>query len=651
MYAASTAEPAAGLRGRIAPLLDHRVPTALLALLVMLASWRTGIGNPIAGLDMSWGAGLYMAITDGLAFGPDVVFTYGPLGFLNVPVNWDTDLASIMFVWQALLHFALCLAVVWSLRRTIGAVAGTLAAFVAIAIFPFIEIPFPIALALCFLALRIDRPGHAVWTLAIAGGAFAAALALVKLSIGPPVVVMCALALLGARASRAQLGTFAATLVVAFVGLWLASGQALGDLVDYATNGEQIISGYSEAMSTADGSQLEGALRLLAAAAIASGFTVGAYFAGYRDQRARWFGTATAALMAFVLFKEGVVRMDAAHLSIFFSTMVLSWLVLPWQPTRSSRTLLAAGAVALLIAAFPAAQHIRPGSLDDDLNVVSSVDRAVEQTKLFLDPEKRTAWAALTKVFLRNTYKLDDRTLAELEGHTVSVEPWEIAIAWAYDLDWQPLPVFQGYQANTQALDELNADAVASDSGPERILRAETPVTYGGEPALAIDGRFPAWDPPAQALAELCHFEPLYTRGAYQVLGRVPDRCSEPVEVGSVEAGDGEAVEVPAPGPGQVVFARVHGVAVSGLEKIRTTLYRSRFRYATVDDGTSYRLVPDTAINGLMLRGDPEVTGTGTFAQAPQTETIAITGAGDDLRYDFYAMDVETTPLQPRQGD
>lgn len=647
----SAAPAVSGAREAIAPLLDRRLPTALLALAVMLATWRTAIGNPIAGLDASWGAGLYMAITDGLAFGPDVVFTYGPLGFLNVPVNWDTDLASIMFVWQLLLHFALCLALVWALRRSIGAALATLVAFVAIAIFPFIELPFPIALALCFLALRFDRPGHAVSTVAVAGGLFAAALSLIKLSIGPPVLVMCALALLGARASRGQLATFAAVFVVSFVGLWLASGQALGDLADYATNGKQIISGYSEAMTTVEGSQLDQVLRLLVAVVVAAGFTAGAYFASYRDQRARWFGTAIAALMAFVLFKEGVVRMDAAHLSIYLSTMVLGWLALPWDRTRFSRGLLAAGTVVLVTAALPAALTIRPGSIDDDLNAVAAVEEAVDQTKLFLDPDKRTVWADLTKVFLQNTYQLDDRTLAALEGHSVSVEPWEIAIAWAYDLDWKPLPVFQGYQANTAALDELNAAAVSSETGPERILRAEIPVTFGGEAALAIDGRYPAWDPPAQALAELCHFVPLHTRGAYQVLGRVPDRCSQPVEVGSVEAGDGEAVEVPAPGPGQVVFARVHGAEVSGLEKIRTLLYRARFRHATLDDGASYRLVPDTAVNGLMLRGDPEVTGTGTFAQAPQSETIAITGAGDDLRYDFYAMDVETEAPRPRRGD
>lgn len=639
-----------GLRDRIAPVLDRRVPTALLALLVMLATWRTAIANPIAGLDMSWGAGLQMAIKDGIAFGSDVVFTYGPLGFLALPVNWFTDLASIAFVWQVLLHFSLCLALVWALRRSIGAALATLVAFIAIAIFPFIEIAFPIALALCVLALRKDRPDHAIWIVAIAGAFFAAVLSLMKLSIGPPVLVMCALAMFGARASRVQLASFAAVFIASFVGLWLASGQALGDLIDYATNGRQIISGYSEAMTAADGSPNERVVRLLVAVVVAIGFTAGANFAGYRDRRARWFGTAIAALMAFVLFKEGVVRMDPPHLSIYLSTMVLGWLALPWERTRFSRGLLAAGTVALVAAAVPAAQTIRPGMIDNDLNAVAGIEEAVDETALFFDTDKRSIRAELTKVFMQNTYKLDDQTLAELEGHTVSVEPWEIAIAWAYDLDWQPLPVFQGYSAYTRELDELNAAAVSSDSGPDRILRAEVPAAFGSDPALAIDDRYPAWDPPAQALAELCHFEPLHTQGAYQVLGRVPDRCSEPVEVGSVEAADGEAVAVPAPGPGQVVFARVHGAEVSGLELIRTMLYRAHFRYATLGDGTRYRLVPGTAVNGLMLRGDPAVTGTGTFAQAPQTETIAITAAGGDLRYDFYAMDVEAAAARPRRG-
>ena len=83
----------------------------------------------------------------------------------------------------------------------------------------------------------------------------------------------------------------------------------------------------------------------------------------------------------------------------------------------------------------------------------------------------------------------------------------------------------------------------------------------------AIDGRYPAWDPPAQALATLCHFAPISTDDRFQVLARTDDRCGDPQAAGSVVAREGEVVDVPAAGAGEVVFARIEGAGVSGLEK------------------------------------------------------------------------------------
>ncbi len=45
---------------------------------------------PAADPDSSWKAGLVMAHAHGLRFGRDLVFTYGPLGFVGHPVLWGT---------------------------------------------------------------------------------------------------------------------------------------------------------------------------------------------------------------------------------------------------------------------------------------------------------------------------------------------------------------------------------------------------------------------------------------------------------------------------------------------------------------------------------------------------------------------------------
>ena len=64
---------------RAAPVLTS---TWFVGVLVAAATWNVGFGTPVAGLDTSWVAGLYMATHAGLHFGSDVIWTYGPLGFL-----------------------------------------------------------------------------------------------------------------------------------------------------------------------------------------------------------------------------------------------------------------------------------------------------------------------------------------------------------------------------------------------------------------------------------------------------------------------------------------------------------------------------------------------------------------------------------------
>jgi hypothetical protein len=209
-------------------------------------------------------------------------------------------------------------------------------------------------------------------------------------------------------------------------------------------------------------------------------------------------------------------------------------------------------------------------------------------------------------------------------------------VAWAYDLDWKPLPVFQDYSAYTAELDDLNADALASPDGPDAILR-ETP---------ALDERFPGWDPPAQQVATLCNFEVTQTTKRWQLLERVPDRCGEPEPIGSVDSSYGKVVDVPDAGPGKVVLVRIHGAEVSGLESIRTLLYKAKTRWATTGSGDRYRLIPGTAADGLLLSGSRRLVGRGSFAQAPQADSLTVTGLSGDLRYDFFSMDV-ASPAKP----
>jgi hypothetical protein len=62
--------------------LARLLPSALL----VLVTWEVRRVVPRTGFDNSWQLALNLAVEHGLDFGRDVVFTYGPLGFLAQPL-------------------------------------------------------------------------------------------------------------------------------------------------------------------------------------------------------------------------------------------------------------------------------------------------------------------------------------------------------------------------------------------------------------------------------------------------------------------------------------------------------------------------------------------------------------------------------------
>lgn len=639
----ATAAGGLGATVRRAEELVERVPVLVVGLVVSVLTWFVVIADGTTGLDQGWIAGMYMGIEHGIRFGPDFVFTYGPLGFLNFATDWYVGLANLAYLWLATLHVVLAVLLIAALRRSLGMVAAIAISFVVLCVLPAVEVPFAIGALACFHALRLDRPRFAVDAAVFAGAAFAAAETLVKLSVGPVLFLMFAVALVGARARPWQLGAYLLTYAGTFVGLWLASGQILGDLPEFLANSRQIVSGYSEAMSTAEGSELGYAVAVLGAVAILIGLVACSALAGYRDRLARWSAVLVTALVGFALFKEGVVRFDIPHMGAYLSTATVVWMAMPW--TRAQRLVMLAGAFVLFCVGTALQHHDDPKRVLTLLNPINNTERAWAQTRKLAQGHERHDVADYVRALFMGGYAIDKSILAEADGHTVSVEPWEIVAAWTYEDDWEwdPTPVIQAYQANTQALDELNADAISSPNGMERILRhAPDQITHDW-PTRTIDDRWPGWDPPGQALATLCNFEITTTTPGWQLLSRVPDRCGEPALISSVDASFGESVDVPQAGKDEVVFAKIDGAGVGGLESILSLLYKARFRHAVVNGTDTYRLVPDTAADGLLLNGPPELVGEGTFAQAPQASTLELTGPGGDLRYDFYSMKVEPT--------
>jgi hypothetical protein len=591
---------------------------------------------PGPGLDPSWNAGLAMSAHDGLQFGREIVFSYGPLGFLQSPYIWYSELGVLAFLFTAAVYVGFCIALVWALGRALPLLIGTVLAFLLIGALPPLEQALLLAAIAALALLEEERPARALDAFVVGAATFAAIEALVKLSTGPILFAIFLLALIGVRASRWRIGAYVALFAIELLGLWLLAGQSLGAIPDFLDNTREIVSGYSGAMiREVDVAQWKVVVASIAAAVTTVALVAACAAGRFRDRRALICGDLLMAIAAFTVFKEGVVRTDAGHLSLYFSTACVLWIAIPW--TRPRWPWLVVGAAAIAVAGLP----VRTSDTPTNLDPVANVRDAGEQIRNLFSPGRRADLIAAGRAGMEATYRLDPQTRTALRGRTVAIEPWEAGVAWAYELDWDPLPVFQNYSAYTAGLDRLNAEAAESPEGPERILRENPPLVLPEFPTQDLDSRFPGWDPPEQQRAVLCNFAPLHTTGRWQVLGRVPDRCGEPRPAGSAEAGEGEVVDVPAPRQGEAVFVRIHGAGIGGLERTSTALFHARVRRLIVNGGQSYRLIPETAGDGLLLRGRGPFAAPGPFSPVPQARTIAATGAGGDLRFEFFRLQVK----------
>jgi len=608
-------------------------PSWTVGIIVALLGWKVGFGHPVGGLDASWVTGLFMAAHDHLKFGTEIVFTYGPLGFLRFPwLVYPGDLSLISYLYSAALFVGFCVALVTVLRRRVSLLPAAFIALLVVVQLGWVEISVAISVMAAMLTIE-KRPGdRGMLLLAVGGGVLAGAEMLIKLSGGPVIALVLLIGLIGARARPRIIAVYLLTAIASMLAMWFATGQDLANIPDFIANSAQIVIGYQEAMSFHGQSGWYTVLILFGAAACVAW----AFCGGYPDRRARWAAGLVALVVAFAFYKQSVIRFDRMHVATFFALASLLFLAVPPRPGLVPISL---GGLACLAVASMYAAGGTPGP---GLNLIENVSGFARETRMALSPDRQRTEIDSNRTLLRYAYSLTPAMLRELEGHKVSVDPWEATAAWVFDLGWSPVPVFQNYSAYTTKLDQLNADRIASADGPDRILRhtGKDPA----DPTTGLDGRFLAWDPPAQAVATLCHFRTAVQSDRWQVLARTADRCGPLIPAGKVDASFGETVPVPRPGPDQVVLVKVEGTAVGVLESLKSLFFRTDERRAVTADG-SYRLVADTAADGLMLRiGSGLSEGRGRFAQAPQTPTIALTGRSGNLEYEFFRMRVRPFP-------
>jgi len=592
--------------------------TRVSALEVLIGSAIAVVTWPIAdapvkiGIDTSWIVGLHLAVRQGLQFGQDIAFTFGPLGFLGWPepyVAW-TSAAALAFV--ALIHLTACLTFVHLVRQSVGLPVATVLVLMVAFTFPWIA-GWRLLGILVFVAVaaalyrRSTRPSGL--PLAVGLGVVIGIAALGKLNIAAVALAIATIGVVAtARRPGMSLAAFLSSGVLAFVASWLLAGQHLGDVPAYVRTATDIATGYGESMGVDDPST-----SWSSGVALLSTFILAALIwqrTSTMPRRERLALRGITALVLFAEYKAGFTRAGVG-VAIYLATLLALWPVAV-PPTRSWAV--ASVPVAGLFATFLAVLAIPITTLIDPVGRVVGLGSQADAV-LF----HRAETAAATAASFRAQYDLPSAALAEVAGRTVQIEPFETAAAYAYpQFDWSPAPVIQAYSAYTPGLDHLNAARLAGLEAPERVLW----ITPPGQP-LAIDGRSLWFEAPAAKIEMVCRYVPLAIGSDWQVLGRVANRCGASVPVATVQARAGHPTSVPA-GLGEgIVTVRISGVASDPLSRLQILAYRGSTW--TVDDGrTTARIPLGTASEPNVIGATGPIGYCGPLKLAPAPATITV---------------------------
>jgi hypothetical protein len=607
---------------------------------LVILSWPVSSTLIKSDLDGSWQLALHLAIQRGLHFGSDIVFSYGPLGFLTVPWPWLglTTLAALLLA--GTLQVALCLVALRAARRFLPLWAAIVVAYLAgraFTVFEASEAILALLIAACLVALTRNDPlpPRRATAIRVVAGVVVGAAMLGKLSAGVFAPLLVGVTTLGlVRPWYRGLAILVPVAVATTLGIWLVTGQRLADIPPFLAGSFEIIRGYSETM----GADRNPALYLYVVAYVAGALTLAWLVTKGglpADRRRRIALVIVAAIAAFAFYKIEVVRWGIGYA---MGAELVAILAITRPPVRAWQF-----GAALAVVFVPIAT-LSVGAPLQFLTPIDSLKSGFVEARVVLQPWRWSADEVATIEQLRKRYDPGASIIAAIGDHTVHADPWQAGVfaAWP-ELRWRPIPIFQTYSAYTAALDELDAALLRGRDAPERILRRAAPASApAGSGPPTIDHRYGWFEAPAAMLESFCRYDEIAAAGGWEVLALTQRRCGAPeLLTSATSATTGEVVPIPVdPRPDRIVIVRIGGLRTL-VDSVVTPFFKAPEWYITIDGGSPYRLVAPTAGDGLLLAVPDSIARTGAFSFGPPRSTVSVArrdGGVQQLTYSFYSI-------------
>ena len=559
------------LRGR-----EALTKAAFLAATLLLAP-PLRIPAQSIGTDPSWMTALTWGREQSLDFGTQLSFTYGPWGFLSRPAGFDLGVTLAAGLFCALAVVSFWLFVVKALSGSCRPlVASTIACVTTVAIYPFSSASWILVLSMIGWTLLLVAGSSPVTPgLVVAFSATSALLLQVKISEGLLAAALTA-ALLVVSPKGPLVAAALAGLLAGLLALWVLAGQPLANIGAWLVQSLEMTRGYADAMYLDTyGSSLWSAVL----AVVMLGALVVLGMQGVGRGRAPFVTYLVVAGVVYFGLKQGFIRHDSGHEFSFYSVLVaISLAQLRASPRRAIRAAwLGLAALALAVGILRATPVFPPTTWVTGAHTMFSAQ--------FREDRDEAARAAL-----RDSYRVSARIRRHLGDTPVAIDPYEVNVAWAYRMNWRPVPVFQPYSAYTPALDKANAESLLA--GPRMAVLREQ---------RSLDDRLQMWDTPAYNLVLLCRFDEVSYDDRWVLLERGRSRCDAPRKVGSRHVQADEETELPRSGAHRLLTMSFQPDRRSIFRSVLSTLLKDPHPLTVRLGAGRYRLPPALAGGPLVV--------------------------------------------------
>jgi hypothetical protein len=550
---------------------------------------------PNIGLDSSWSTGLNEIHKYNYQFGKDVIFTFGPYGFFYTN-EFHPSTKTLGFFFGLVLSIGFFSTFYFFFRNEHWIITAT---YLTVLIFTFglvlhfdsLVYAYLILTGILFIDQHEEIKPFKIFLLSFPLGL----LILIKgtLMIGVFFIQILILLFYLNKKFYRRAALFICIPILTMVFFWILANQSIFNLPNYFLQILPIISGYTEAMNSINGSILEPIFYII----------ISSFFL-YQMVNKKKTNIALIVLISgilFLVFKAGFTR-HSTHAIIASNTLILvSFLI----PNKSNLIKITSIFFAFIFWILVFKNHTNVPLIHSLTGLNFKLKRSIE-SNFYPDSIE-------FKYNQKNESIKNMLTLPKLKG-TTDLYAYDQSRLFVSENLWSPRPIFQSYSAYLPELAEKNANFLLSEKAPDFIFF---------EPQT-IDGRFPTLDDGASWPILLYNYQPFEWVSPYLILEQRKKSSDVPPKLNLIEETFGsfdQKIKIP---EGKV-FAKIYieptwiGKLVQVLWKPSEIKIKARLNNGHLE---SWKYIPSMGKTGFLI--SPVVSNSFDFSMLFSKENYSI---------------------------